>query len=578
MANNLRKRGQKFARKFSRASLRASKEGKEHIRENLVERISHVRDVRLLILEWSLLVTALILLAVTQMFWFGDSYAENTFVNGGTYIEATIGDASSLNPLFATTDSEKTLARLMFLSLVSVDYSGHIGNQLAKSVTTNESGSEWKVVVRDDLKWSDGEPITADDVIFTAKLLKNPAVNSVYKSNLANVKVSLDEAGAVVFSLPSAYADFETALEFPILPEHVLGETDPKNLAENIFSVSPVTSGAFSFNAVQPGGSGNEKIFYLTASPIYYHGRPMVDNFAIHTYADETAVIDAVNSGAVTGTAEISGAEAEQVIANNFLKKTSSIDTGAFVFFNMSRESVNDKSMRTAIRQGIDLTKIREAAPETEELNYPLLRSQISLDNYPELPGYDFNAAKEKIAELTGGETKHLEVATVNSGYLPKVAEVLKGQLEELGFEVNLATYEENQDFINNVISKREYDILVYEIDLGTLPDLLPYYHSSQAGGSGLNLSNYKNFMVNDLLLGARETMDENLRKAKYETFLSYWVGDAPAIGLYRGNLTYFYNKNVRTFSDNVKLSSALDRFSDISDWAVEKGTKNKTP
>ncbi len=578
MAGGLKKRGQKFARKFSRASLKASAEGKEHIREKLVGRISHVKDVRLLVVEWSLLVTALILLAVTQMFWFGDSYAENTFVDGGTYIEATIGDVSSLNPLFATTDSEKTLSKLMFLSLVAVDYSGHAGNQLAESVTASESGSEWTVTLKDGLKWSDGEPIIAEDVIFTAKLLKNPAVNSVYKSNLANVKVSLNEAGEIVFALPTAYADFETALEFPILPEHILGETDPKSLAENEFSVAPVTSGAFHFNAVQPGGNGNEKIFYLTAAPEYYQGKPMLENFAIHTYPDEAVVVSAVNMGAVTGTAEISGAETEQVTSGNFSQKNASINSGAFVFFNMSRTAVKNKEMRTAIRQGLDITKIREAAPGTTELNYPLLASQITLNNYPELPGYDFEAAKAKVAELTGGETEHLDLATVNSGYLPAVAEALKGQLEELGFEVNLSTFEENQDFINNVISKREYDILVYEIDLGVEPDLLPYYHSTQVNGSGLNLSNYKNFLVNDLLLGARETMDESLRVAKYETFLNYWVGDVPAIGLYQGDLTYFYNKNVRTFGDNVELTTALDRFSDITEWAVERGTKNKTP
>ena len=134
------------------------------------------------------------------------------------------------------------------------------------------------------------------------------------------------------------------------------------------------------------------------------------------------------------------------------------------------------------------------------------------------------------------------------------------------------------RSFITNVISKRNYDILVYEVEFGADPDLLPYYHSSQASMAGLNLSNYRDTLVDDLLLSARDTLDESLRIKKYETFLEYWVTGVPAIALYQPNLTYFYNKNVRTFSNDVRLVTAIDRFSDITDWAVTKTTKNKTP
>jgi ABC-type transport system substrate-binding protein len=84
--------------------------------------------------------------------------------------------------------------------------------------------------------------------------------------------------------------------------------------------------------------------------------------------------------------------------------------------------------------------------------------------------------------------------------------------------------------------------------------------------------------LVDDLLIGARETMDQQLREKKYESFLDYWVSDVPAIGLYQLNMTYIYNKNVRAFGNDVRLVTALDRFVDVNDWASVKGTKNKTP
>ena len=94
MKKSLKKRGQKFLKKFSKASVQVGAESKEHIRENIIGRFSHIASIRLLILEWGLLVVALIMLAIAQAFWFGDSYAGNSWSTGGTYIEATIGEVN----------------------------------------------------------------------------------------------------------------------------------------------------------------------------------------------------------------------------------------------------------------------------------------------------------------------------------------------------------------------------------------------------------------------------------------------------------------------------------------------------
>lgn len=574
MAKSLKKRGQRLARRFSRASAKAGEEGKEHLRENLVERISHIQNIRLLIFEWVLLAAALIMLAVAQAFWSGDSYAEETYVSGGNYIEATVGRVNSLNPLFATTSSEKTLSRLLFSTISTVDYSGHVGLGLAESITATEGGKVWTMKLRDNLKWSDGEPITNADVIFTAELIQNPAVNSIYTANLANVKISETEEGEIVFSLPSAYADFISALEIPLVPKHVLADVPAKTLVEAEFSSNPVTSGAFTLNALQTARSDDERVIYLSANPYYYMGKPMLASFAVHTYNTKDDVIDAVNSGAVTATAELSGLDAEKVVAANFNKKDSSLSAGAFLFFNTAKVGTE---LRKAIREGLNLTDIRAAAPGTNALDYPILNSQVELDNYPELTEYNYEASAYKIAEIKGEKELHLDIATVNSGYLPAVAEEIASELRGLGVDCSVTTYAETQDFVTGVISRRNYDILIYEIELGSDPDPLPYYHSSQATSSGLNLSNYRNILVDDLLIGARETLDTTLRARKYENFLDYWAADVPAIGLYQPNMTYIYNKNVRPYGD-VSLVTALDRFTDITSWAATKGTKNRTP
>ena len=578
MANSFKKRGQKFIRKFSKASAKASSNGKEHLKEKLIERISHARNVRLLIFEWVLLVIALVMAATIQAFWFSSSYAEDIFVDGGSYTEATIGRVNSMNPLFATTSSEKALSRLMFATLVKVDYSGNPGLGLAGRLSSSEDGRIWTIKLRDGLVWSDGEPITNADVMFTVGLIKNPVVNSIYDYSLDGVEVAENENGEIVFSLPSAYADFPTALEFPIVPKHKLENAALKTLVEDEFSNAPVTSGAFSLNALQIAATNDSETIYLSANPNYYLGKPMLGSFAIRTYESKDGLISAINAGSATATAELSGVDADKITSGAMEKRYTNINAGVFMFFNLTNNYTKSRDLRAAIRQGVDIAALRAEAPNTADLSYPLVDSQIHLSNYPQIPGRDAEAARAKISEIAGEGTIQLNIATVNSGYLPKVAEKLKEELAALGVESNVVLYEENQDFLTNVVSRRNYDILLYEVELGADPDPLPYYHSSQATAAGLNLSNYRNALVDDLLVAGRATLDAALRAKKYETFLEYWVNDVPAIGLYQGNLTYIYNKNVRAYGEEVHLVTALDRFNDVDTWAAEKGTRNKTP
>lgn len=576
MATSLKKRGQKLAKNLSSLSLRAGARSKTHIQKNLLERFSHIRNIRLLILEWSLLVLAIIMLAVAQAFWFRESYSDVVFVPGGSYIEATLGKVNSLNPLFAATSSEKALSKLMFATLTTVDYSGHIGLGIAKSLTPSENGKVWTLSLRDDLVWSDGEPLTSEDVLFTVDLIQNPAVNSVFGPNLDNVKVSQDEQGAIIFTLPSAYADFESALQIPIVPKHVLAGADPRTLVEDSFSNVPVTSGAFKFNALQSTTLSDEEVYYLSANENYYLGRPTLDSFVIHTYPTREAIANAVGGSVVTATAELFGKAAEQAATGAYREKISNINSGAFVFFNTN--SLKDVELRRALRQGINVGELREYAPDTTPLDYPILESQLTLGTYPELPAYNPEAAKAKIAELAGDMPPKIRIATVNSGYLPDVAGSLAAQLNKLGIDVDFNVYNENQEFVVNIIAPREYDILVYEVELGAGHDLLPYYHSSQATRTGLNLANYRSTMADDLLMGARESTDLALQIKKYESFLNYWVSDVPAIGVYQANMMYVYNKNARIYGNDVRLVTPLDRFSDIKEYATERATRKKTP
>lgn len=578
MANKIKKSGKKIAKRVTRFSRTARVEGKAHIYENLIYRISHVREVRLHILEWGLMVLAIILLAFTQSFWYSDSYSLSSFESGGTYTEATLGKIDSLNPIFASTNSEKTIAKLLFSSLAETDYSGHVGIGLAQSITSDESGKIWTVHLREGLKWSDGEPLTNADILFTANLIKNPAVSSIYSSNLSGVSIAEDDASNLVFTLPAAYVDFASALDFPILPKHVLSDTDPKLLLESDFSKNPVSSGPFTFNASQPVGAAGEAIVYLASNPNFYKGKTNLNSFAVHAYLDKDSIIAALNSGAVTATADLSAKDSPKILPSNIIQRNAGINSGVFAFLNTNSATLSNKTLRKAIQKGIDSAEIRKSANSNSPLNYPILANQADIDYWPPLPEYDVDAAKAEITSADISSDTPISIVTVNDGYLPEVAAAFADQLRTIGLEATVSSYDFSQDFIVNVVGSRAYDIFIYEIELGTEPDLFSYYHSSQVKSSGLNFSGYSNSIANDLILAARSTTDPALRNAKYASFLKYWVADIPAIALYQSNMTYFYNKNVRTFSEDLRLAVPTDRFTEINYWATEKTTRNRTP
>ena len=90
-------------------------------------------------------------------------------------------------------------------------------------------------------------------------------------------------------------------------------------------------------------------------------------------------------------------------------------------------------------------------------------------------------------------------------------------------------------------------------------------------------MSNYGSTMVDDLLVAARGTLNLALRSKKYESFLEHFVSDVPAIGLYQADMCYIYNRNARAYGDNVHFTTALDRFSDVSNYATVRGVRNLT-
>ena len=558
-----------------------------------VGRLQNAREVRLWIAEWVLLVAVVFIFALVQIFWYSDAYETDVFVAGGGFSEATLGKVNSMNPLYAATSSEKTLAKLMFANLVSPDVSGHMKGELAKTIEMDKTGKIWKVTLRDGLVWSDGEPITADDIVYTVNLITDTTAKTTISVDFSHVKLEKIDDKTVQFTLPSTYIDFADSLEFPLVPSHVLKDISPALVYESDYSRNPVSSGPFVLNALQASTATESSMqtIYLNRNENYFLADTMLASFTLKTYENINDIVDALRASDVTATAEL-GAESMNNLPVSIGRRSSVVNGGVYAFLNTETDHLKNIKVRQAIQAGVDMAVVRDGIDDLLALDYPILEDQESDLEYPEIVKYDLEAAKKLLEEAkytyendklktAEGEEVQITIAVAKRDMITGVAERFAGELKKLGFEVILSIFDESlvsEDFFATVVRPRDFDILIYEIDLGVSADPFVYYSSTQASEAGWNFSNYKNGLADDALLSAHTTTDKQLRKTKYESFLKYWMNDVPAIGIYRSTLNYYFIQNRQIYSEDMRLTDKLDRFADVRYWASERKPVNMTP
>jgi peptide/nickel transport system substrate-binding protein len=157
-------------------------------------------------------------------------------------------------------------------------------------------------------------------------------------------------------------------------------------------------------------------------------------------------------------------------------------------------------------------------------------------------------------------------LVTTNQPQLIKAAELLKNYWKNVGVEVEISAVETSA--LKTIIKARNYDMLLYGQALGAEPDLYPFWHSSQVGDPGLNLSGYSNKDADALLKDARENLDVAKKTSDYEQLQNTIIKEAPALFLYNPNYVCWISKTVKGI-DTVKIIDPSKRFSNIENWYI---------
>ena len=215
--------------------------------------------------------------------------AAGTPTKGGDLMVGIVGGSAkdTADPQVGWYEPDIAIQYIMYEGLCNFDFDAQVVNQLAETVEPNADGTVWKIKLRDGMTWHDGKPITADDVVYSMERIVDPkdpktavaslsgvVPGSTKKVDNLTVEINLKTANVL---LPEGLA-FRGSAIVPV-------GFDPKN---------PIGSGPFKMVDMKPGEQ-----FKFAAFADYYGGAPYVDTMTMIEFADDTARINALNSGQI---------------------------------------------------------------------------------------------------------------------------------------------------------------------------------------------------------------------------------------------------------------------------------------
>ncbi len=285
---------------------------------------------------------------------------------GGTVVVAGRNDIGSMNG-FESLDIESLQHQihLLFVTLVRADRRDDPLPYLARSWSFADDSASVTFELYRGLTWHDGTPLTARDVEFTYETARNPETgypNRAYFDAWTGVEL-LDEY-TLRFTIRPAANLFFGWTRLPIMPEHILGDVSPEELAGHPFgSTEPVGAGPFRFvkRAV-----GDRWVFEANADfPDELGGRPYVDRYVYRVIAEDATRAAALRTGEIDLLTTAAPANVPRFEADSTIRLLEySEGDYDFIVWNPRRPMFANPDVRRALTMAIDRPGIVEAVHE----------------------------------------------------------------------------------------------------------------------------------------------------------------------------------------------------------------------
>ena len=507
----------------------------------------------------------------------GSSTPSASITNGGTLTWALDADAQSLNPFVAGDVPSVRAIGLLFPSLYAADKNLNVVPDLADGMPSISTDSKvWTVKLRKDAKWTDGTPITADDVVMTVNLQNNPKLDTDAAFDWGELdSVVKVDANTVKFTLKDVFAPFlaNNLLTF-VAPNSVYGKIDPAKQRTDPVALNPtVTGGPFKFDKRVAGSEID-----MVANTTYYAGRPHYDKAIAKVITDATAAANALINGDVqwhpalgeAGSGGVSKAKAATGVQVHDYADLGYID----MRLNTRKGHLFDNVLtRQAMASALDKPSIVQAATEGRgfALYGDIVPASWAYDD-SSIVKYPLDLAKAKSLMTQAGWTigadgvatrpnpkggaaqKFIGKIRVRAGKPQRIkaAQIISDQLKQIGMQLT----PDPTDFkvFYKPITQGDYDVAIAGFGLTLDPDDYTIFHSSQLTPehtSGNNWTGYKNPQLDTLIEQERATIKSTdaatkaARKAIFNQMEKIISGDVVTYMLWADKSAMGWSSNV---------------------------------
>jgi peptide/nickel transport system substrate-binding protein len=505
---------------------------------------------------------------------FGFGIAQDS---GDAIVSGSIADARTLIPILASDTASSSITGLLFNGLVKYDKDLNLVGDLAESWEIKEEGLVIVFHLRKNVLWHDGHPFTAHDVEFTYQKLIDPQVRTPYGGDFERIKsLEVFDDYTVKVTYKEPFAPALSSWGMSILPKHILEKED---LNTTKFSRNPIGLGPYKFKSWKT----QEKI-ELLSNHNYFEKRPYIDRAITRIIPDESTIFLELQTQGLDSSGLSPLQYTRQTDTPFFKKYYSKFRLPSFTYvymgYNLNNPKFKDKRLRQALNFAVDKQEIIDIihlglgrvctgpfVPESWAYNKKVVSVAFSPDKARQLlkeAGWQDTNADGWLDK--SGEIFEFTIIT-NQGNEERIktAEIIQKRLKEIGIRVKIKVVEWSV-FLTQFIDKRNFEAVILGWSLPREPDNYDIWHSSKTKEGEFNFLSYRNEEVDNALVEARRTFDQEKRKAYYQRIHEILYEEQPCMFLYVPDSLSILHKRFR----EVKPAAAGIGYNFI-DWWVPK-------
>lgn len=513
---------------------------------------------------------------------------DDTPVDGGTLNYAYSQNPRNFNPLDAVQGVQSEILRFTYNSLIQYDI-GFFTDAipaLAESWEVSDDARTFTFNLRDDVTWHDGEPFTADDVVFTLTIAVHPDNPTFWGNSLQTLEgidafiagdadsisglVAMDDYTVSITTSEPSVVMLDTLSFIGMLPEHALSDIAYADLKDDPFFLnSPIGTGPFMVVEV-----AEDQFVRFERNENYFRGAPHLDGINL-LIPDASTVPAGLETGEIDLSRDVGADDLERFLDNP--------DFQIFwqpgnVFCNISANTARvPKKVRQAISFAIDRQAITDELYLGSQLSAPFyhhLGHEFLQPNSFELD-YSFNAdtAMSLIAEaVADGDWEEGRVLNyVFSGEEPGNDMLFVSQfLADVGITVELQGAGDRGAFNERVLTEMDYDLVSICNGYGPDPDSVSIYYTSGFTFSegGFNFTGLSNPRVDEILSLGRSETDRDARILLYQELQGILDDEAVMIPIRLGNNAWVATSQLRDATP--QYYGHLANYNGVENWWLE--------